>query len=130
MHVHIRAANGDAKFWLEPRIELAENNGLRSSEITIVRRLIEEHQDEIEGKWKPTLDAEVSQMDQKGIWLLIGEKEFFLPYEKFPWFRNVTVAEIHDLQLLSDRHLYWPQLDVDLAIESIEHPERFPLISK
>lgn len=52
MHVHIRAANGDAKFWLEPRIELAENNGLRSSEITIVRRLIEEHQDEIEGKWE------------------------------------------------------------------------------
>lgn len=79
---------------------------------------------------KPTLDAEVSQIDQQGIWLLIGEKEFSLPFEKFPWFRNASVAAIQDVQLLSDQHLYWPQLDIDLAIESIEHPERFPLISK
>lgn len=28
MHVHVQSANGDAKFWLEPGIELAENNGL------------------------------------------------------------------------------------------------------
>jgi hypothetical protein len=27
-------------------------------------------------------------------------------------------------------HLYWPDLDVDLAVESIEHPERFPLVSR
>ncbi len=27
-------------------------------------------------------------------------------------------------------HLYWPQLDVDLAVESVEHPQRYPLVSR
>jgi hypothetical protein len=27
-------------------------------------------------------------------------------------------------------HLYWPDLDIDLAVESIRHPEKFPLVSR
>jgi len=30
----------------------------------------------------------------------------------------------------SPHHLHWPDLDVDLSVESIEHPERYPLTSK
>jgi hypothetical protein len=52
MHVHVYCANGQAKFWLEPSIELAENNGLRSGEITTARHLIEEHCDEIKRRWQ------------------------------------------------------------------------------
>ena len=52
MHVHVFCANGQAKFWLEPGIELAENYGLRSGEITKVRRLIEERSDEIKHRWQ------------------------------------------------------------------------------
>jgi uncharacterized protein DUF2442 len=33
-------------------------------------------------------------------------------------------------ELPSPHHLYWPDLDVDLAVESIEHPEKYPLLSK
>jgi hypothetical protein len=79
---------------------------------------------------KITLGAEVTQIDKQGIWLLIGEKESFLSYENFPWFKSAIVAAIQNVQLVSERHLYWPDLDVDLAIDSIEHPERFPLVSK
>jgi hypothetical protein len=35
-----------------------------------------------------------------------------------------------NVELPSARHLYWPDLDVDIAVESIDHPERFPLVSK
>lgn len=52
MHVHVYCANGQAKFWLEPSIELAENYGLRSSEIGTARKLIEEHSDEIRCRWQ------------------------------------------------------------------------------
>lgn len=52
MQVHVRSGSGDAKFWLEPDIELAENYGLRSGEIKLVRKLIEDHRDEIEERWK------------------------------------------------------------------------------
>jgi hypothetical protein len=79
---------------------------------------------------KITLEAEVTQIDKQGIWLLIGEKESFLPFEKFPWFRNASVGTIHNVELLNNNHLYWPDLDIDLAVESIEHPDRFPLVDK
>ena len=79
---------------------------------------------------KSTLAAEVTQIDEQGIWVLIGEKESFLSFENFPWFRNAPVSAIHNVELLNPRHLHWPDLDVDLAVESIEHPERFPLIAK
>jgi hypothetical protein len=52
MHVHVFCANGQAKFWLEPEIELAENYGLRSGELTTAQGLIEEHSDEIKRRWQ------------------------------------------------------------------------------
>jgi len=79
---------------------------------------------------KTTLEAEVTQIDMQGIWLLIGDKESFLSFENFPWFKNATVSAIHNVELLNAHHLRWPDLDIDLAVESIEHPERFPLVSR
>ena len=83
-----------------------------------------------EAAGKVTLEAEVTQIDKQGIWLLIGERESFLSFEKFPWFRDASVGKIHNVELLNNDHLYWPDLDIDLTVESIEHPERFPLIAK
>ena len=79
---------------------------------------------------KSTLQAEVTHIDMQGIWVLIGGKESFLSFDKFPWFREASVGTIHNVELLNNNHLYWPDLDIDLAVESIEHPERFPLVSK
>ena len=51
-------------------------------------------------------DVEVTQIDKQGIWLLIGERESFLPFEKFPWFRNALVGAIHNVKLLNESHLF------------------------
>ena len=77
-----------------------------------------------------TLEAEVTHISRHGVWLLLGEKESFLPFESFPWFRDASVSAISNVKALSPNHLYWPDLDIDLAVESIEHPDKFPLISK
>ena len=77
-----------------------------------------------------TLDVEVTHISAHGIWLLSGEKEYFLPYDQFPWFRDKTVREILNVQEVAPGHFYWPDLDVDLSTEIIEHPERFPLVDK
>jgi hypothetical protein len=74
---------------------------------------------------KITLAAEVTQIDKQGIWVLIGENESFLSFENFPRFRDASVGTIHNVELLNNNHLYWPDLDIDLTVESIEHPERF-----
>jgi hypothetical protein len=60
---------------------------------------------------------------------LLDGRELFLPFEDFPWFKRASVEAILRVELPAPGHLCWPDLDVDLAIESIEHPERYPLKS-
>ncbi|HHB51670.1 MAG TPA: DUF2442 domain-containing protein, partial [Saprospiraceae bacterium] len=49
--------------------------------------------------------------------------------ENFPWFKDKTVNDITKVESFGQGHLYWENLDVDLSLEMIEHPERFPLQS-
>ena len=74
-----------------------------------------------------TSDVEVSQISPHGVWLLVRGREYFLSYEEFPWFQEARLAEIQRVTLLHGRFLRWEDLDVDLAVESLEHPERYPL---
>jgi hypothetical protein len=73
--------------------------------------------------------VEITHVSAFGIWLLSGDKELFLAYEYFPWFKSASIDEILNVQETSLGHFYWPYLDVDLSTEIIEHPERFPLIA-
>jgi hypothetical protein len=79
---------------------------------------------------KSTSEVLVSNIDQFGIWLLVKGTEHFLPYKDFPWFRGATIDGILNVQLANPDHLYWPALDVDLSLESLEHPEEFPLVAQ
>lgn len=75
-----------------------------------------------------TCPAEVTNIDRFGLWVLVNDKEYFLPYEQFPWFRKARVEDILNVELLHRDHLRWPSLDIDLCLECLEHPEAFPLI--
>jgi len=77
-----------------------------------------------------TLAVEVTNISSHGVWLLAHDKEFFMSYEDFPWFRDQTVKSIINVVEQSPGHFYWPDIDVDLTQEIIEHPERFPLKAK
>ena len=79
---------------------------------------------------KHTSAVEVSNVSKHGFRLLIEDTERFVPFEDFPWFKDAAVGQLLNVELASPRHLYWPDRDIDLAIESIDHPERFPLMSK
>jgi hypothetical protein len=76
------------------------------------------------------LPVEIGNIDRFGFWLLVGDCEYFLSYEDFPWFREAMVANILNVELMHGSHLHWPALDIDLCIESLECPERFPLVSR
>jgi len=79
---------------------------------------------------KPTSEVEVTHVSKHGFWLLVEEREKFLSFENFPWFREATIGQLCNVELPHPHHLYWPDLDVDLAVASIDSPEKFPLISK
>jgi hypothetical protein len=77
-----------------------------------------------------TSEVEVTNVSKHGFWLLIRQQEVFVPFTEFPWFRDASIGQLLNVQLPSPHHLYWPDLDVDLAVESLFHPERFPLVSR
>jgi len=76
------------------------------------------------------LAVEVTNVSKHGFWLLLGGEELFVPFAMFPWFRDAPIGKLTEVELPSPHHLYWPALDVDLAVDSIRHPEQFPLVSR
>ena len=77
-----------------------------------------------------TLAAEVTHVSKNCFWLLLGDEELAVPFAEFPWFKKATIEQLSDVQRPTADHLYWPQLDVDLSVESIRTPESFPLVSR
>ena len=75
------------------------------------------------------LKIEVTNVSKHGFWLLLGDEELFLPFSEFPWFKHAPVAKLLNVERSQPHHLHWPDLDVDLAVDSIRHPEQFPLVS-
>ncbi len=76
-----------------------------------------------------TSRAEVTNISPHGFWMLIDGRELFLAFDEFPWFKQASVEAILRLERPSPAHFYWPDLDVDLGLDSIERPERYPLKS-
>jgi len=76
-----------------------------------------------------TSNAEGTNFSPFGLWILVGSEELYLPYEDFPWFKNATIAQVTHVERPSPGHLYWPELDIDLAVDSIRNPGAFPLVS-
>ncbi|MEE8339375.1 MAG: DUF2442 domain-containing protein [Xanthomonadales bacterium] len=74
-----------------------------------------------------TSEVEVTNISTHGVWLLFRDKELFMSYEEFPWFKDQPVKSILNVKEQSPGHFFWPDIDVDLTIKMIEHPERFPL---
>ena len=73
------------------------------------------------------ISVSVENITPFGIWLFVKGKEYFLSYENFVHFKAQTLNSIHNVQLLHGYHLYWPDLDIDLEIDNLENPEKYPL---
>jgi hypothetical protein len=74
-----------------------------------------------------TSDVEVTNISRHGFCLWLEGRELFLPFSEFRWFENASIAAITHVEWPSSEHLFWPDLDVDLSVRSIEHPQEFPL---
>ena len=127
MHVHISSGDGEAKFWLVPEIELVNNYHLTRKHLKEIEAI---NHNELASHGNNTLAVEVSHISSHGIWLLTQDQELFISYDDFPWFKDQSVNTIISVEEISPGHFYWPKIDVDLTVEVIEHPQRFPLIAK
>ncbi len=73
---------------------------------------------------------EITNISEHGFWILLEEKEYFLSFEQYPWFKDAKISSITHVKLFHNNHLYWPKLDVDLTTEILDNPENYPLIYK
>ena len=74
--------------------------------------------------------AEIQGISKQGMWIFVNDREFFLPFDEYPWFAKATIDQIYDFELCNEKHLHWPSLDVDLDIDSFKNPEAYPLKAK
>lgn len=77
-----------------------------------------------------TSEVEVTHVSQHGFWLLLKDEELQVPFSEFPWFKDVSFEQLSKVELPSENHLCWPQLDIDICVDSLRNPKAFPLISK
>jgi len=73
-------------------------------------------------------DAEVTSISRHGFWLYLGGRELFVSFAEFPWFEDASVKQLTNVLWSPPEQLHWPELDIDISVESIEHPDRFPLV--
>lgn len=78
---------------------------------------------------KNTSSISVENITPFGIWLLVDDVEYFLNYKEFPWFLDKPIKAIFNVEKPQLNHLYWPDLDVDLELDSIVSPEKYPLLA-
>lgn len=74
--------------------------------------------------------AEVTNVSRFGVWVLVRDHEYFMDYDEYPWFRDATIGQISNVKLIHGDHLHWPELDVDLHLESLLDAAAYPLIDR
>lgn len=78
------------------------------------------------------VSVEISGITKHGFWLFLddSQEEIFVSFVEFPWFKKATVENLFCVERPLPHHLYWSELDIDLHVDSIRHPENFPLVSR
>jgi hypothetical protein len=77
-----------------------------------------------------TLAVEITHVSRHGFWLLLDNEELLVSFVEFPWFREATIDQLLNVERPTADHLHWPQLDVDLSIQSVRDPSAFPLVAR
>lgn len=82
----------------------------------------------LEQRGVATSHSEVTNITNIGFWLLVDDREYFVPFADYPVFKKATVAQIYTVEKLSPTQFHWPELDADIELEALAHPERYSLV--
>ena len=74
--------------------------------------------------------SEVTNIGPHGFWLLVDDREYFVPFRDYPVFRSATVSQSCAMQRISPDQFYWPDLDADVELAALERPESYRLVYK
>ena len=128
IHVHFPHLEREAKSRLTRSVPLAKNVGLSGVQIRQAHAVVETHVQEMQNTRDRNFAAEVTNASTHCRCLLLADVEPAVPFIQFPWFKKATIEQLSNGRRPTEDHLYWPQLDSDLSIESFRKPEKFPLV--
>ena len=74
--------------------------------------------------------ASVLMINSQGIMISVLGHDYFLSYNRVPWLKDARISDVLNIEVSGRSAIAWPALDVDLEIESLKHPERYPLLMK
>lgn len=69
-------------------------------------------------------------INSQGLLLSVLGDEYFVSFGRLPWMKTASVADVLNVRLCGRHAVEWPTLDVDLEIESLRHPDRYPLVMR
>lgn len=76
------------------------------------------------------ISANVLMINSQGIMISVCGNDYFLSYNRIPWMLSAAIGDVLNVRMSGRNAIEWPALNVDLEIESLQHPERYPLIMK
>ena len=71
--------------------------------------------------------SEVTNITHHGFWLWVDDREYFVPFKDYPGFTEATITQIYHVQRQGASQFHWPDLDIDIELEALDEPERYPL---
>ncbi len=116
-----------SKSWLEPQIELAANYGFDSKDLRKRPELVEKCEDDFKQQFAAHIGS-VLMIDAQGMMLSVLGQDSVMSYNRVPRLRDARVSSALNVRMAGPNAIEWPELDVDLEIESLKHPERYPLV--
>lgn len=72
----------------------------------------------------------VLMINAQGIMLSVLGNDYFVSYNRMPWLRDARISDVLNVRMCGHSAIEWEALGVDLEIESLKHPERYPLVMK
>lgn len=72
----------------------------------------------------------VLMINTQGIMLSVLGNDYFISYNRMPRLKDARICDVLNVQMVGRVAIGWVALDIDLEIESLKHPERYPLIMK
>ena len=71
--------------------------------------------------------SEVTNISAFGFWMLVDDREYFVPFADYPQFLGATVAQIYAVERIGPTQFHWPDLDIDIELDALRDPESYPL---
>ena len=72
----------------------------------------------------------VLMINAQGIMISVQGHDYFLSYNRIPWMQDAPICSVLNVRMSGPEAIEWPDLDVDIEIDRLRHPERYPLLIK